>query len=126
MDQFSMTALNRPASKFPFAAWLFLAPGLLLLALSAREIGESDTWWHLKTGELIVTQQHLPQTDPFSEANAEKPWVNFEWLSQVVFYLAYPLAGPAGLVVGSMLALGLAGPGPGSACSFSSRTRSRS
>ena len=87
---------------------LYLAPVLIFCALSAREVWESDTWWHLKTGELIFTQHQIPRTDPFSPANAGKPWVNFEWLSQLVFYLLYRLAGPAGLVLGSMLTLGLA------------------
>ena len=94
--------------RFAGSALLFLAPVLLLLALSARELVDSDTWWHLKTGELIAASRQIPRTDPFSAINAGRPWVNFEWLAQLVFYMVYRLAGPRGLVLGAMLALGAA------------------
>jgi len=36
MNYLSMTLFPRPAAKFPMAALVFLAPFLLLLAISAR------------------------------------------------------------------------------------------
>jgi tetratricopeptide (TPR) repeat protein len=85
------------------AALWFLAPLLLMLAFSAREITDSDTWWHLKTGEIIASEHRIPRADPFSAANAGKDWVNFEWLAQLCFYEVYRTWGPQGLVLGAML-----------------------
>jgi hypothetical protein len=59
------------------AALLYL---LLLLLVSARAltnprlcIGDPDLWWHLRTGEWIVENHAIPQTDPFSAYGAGKP-----------------------------------------------------
>jgi hypothetical protein len=93
----------RPA----LTALLFLAPLFLLLAFSARQILDNDSWWHLKTGEIIATQHFIPRTDPFSIANAGKAWVNFEWLAQLCFCLVHRAWGPWGLVLGAMLLLAL-------------------
>jgi len=103
-----MTAPAQVPHRFSGAALLFLAPVLLLLVFSARQVGDCDTWWHLKTGEFIATQHQIPRTDPFSLVNEGKPWVNFEWLSQLAFYLVYRLGGPRGLVLGKTIILGSA------------------
>jgi tetratricopeptide (TPR) repeat protein len=84
---------------------LVLAAGIFLFIFCSREVYESDTFLHLKTGQLIIEGHRIPRTDPFSEANAGKPWVNHESLSQVVFYLLYRLGGPAGLVLYCALAV---------------------
>jgi len=102
-----MSTTSRASLRFPGGALLFFISALLLLALSTRELCDSDTWWHLKTGEIIAAG-HIPRADPFSDANAGRSWVNFEWLSQLCLYLIYRLAGPPGLVLGSALIIGLA------------------
>ncbi len=87
---------------------LVLATGVLLFIFSSREVYESDTFLHLKTGQLMIEGHRIPRADPFSEANAGRPWVNHECLSQVVFYFIYRLAGPAGLVIYAALAVFIA------------------
>ncbi len=45
---------------------------------------EADFWWHLKAGQLIL-DGHAPfTTDPFSFTMAGKPWMQHEWLGEVV------------------------------------------
>lgn len=68
---------------------------VFLLALS--ELRDADAWWHLKTGELILKEGIL-RADPFSYVLAGRSWITFEWLSQVLFRLAYAVAGSASLV----------------------------
>ena len=70
-----------------------LALGLLLAALTvwlaALQPWDPDTWWHLRTGRLILETGRVPKTDPYSYVLDGGPWVTFEWLTQVLFYLAW-------------------------------------
>ncbi len=87
---------------------VLLAPVLLLASFLFHQIFNNDIWWHLKTGELILTGHGITGTDPYSLANQGKDWINFEWLSQVVLYLVHSASGPEGLVVFSALILAAA------------------
>jgi len=58
---------------------------------------DPDLYWHLKTGEYIVTTGTLPYTDIFSHTAYGKEWVLHEWLSQVLFYAITQIGGLTGL-----------------------------
>jgi hypothetical protein len=76
--------------------WL---PAILLLAVfafSVPTIPSADMWWHLSTGRFVVQNHSVPHSEPFSATIAGKPWTAHEWLSGVVFYLAYSALGSAG------------------------------
>ncbi|HEY0366286.1 MAG TPA: hypothetical protein VGC73_07435, partial [Pyrinomonadaceae bacterium] len=60
---------------------------------ASRPLSDGDFWWHLKTGEYIVRNLSIPQTDFYSFTVAGKHWVAHEWLSEVLFYLIYTRAG---------------------------------
>lgn len=47
---------------------------------------DPDFYWHLKTGEYIVSHLSIPSTDPFSYTAAGKPWVAHEWLTELILY----------------------------------------
>jgi hypothetical protein len=70
-----------------------------LLAMTARPALDSDLWWHLRTGQLIVETGHVPHTDPFSFTRSGQPWIAHEWLSEVIFYLLWKFGGAAALIV---------------------------
>src|SRR5437899_1555532 len=78
-----------------FLAVLFLG----LLAMAARNVLDPDVWWHLKTGEWIVQNKAVPHADPFSYTRAAQPWVAHEWLSELLIYGAYRVAGMGALIV---------------------------
>jgi hypothetical protein len=67
---------------------------VLLLAAFARAGGwqdllaDGDTGWHIRTGQLILANGHVPAADPFSFSRAGAPWIAWEWLSDVAFALA--------------------------------------
>src|SRR5258706_12405374 len=71
---------------------LFSAVVMLALAfpflLALEKVSESDTFWHLKTGEWILSHGSIPRTDPFSATVHGKPWLDWEWLFQVGIYAA--------------------------------------
>lgn len=55
---------------------------------------QADTFFHLRTGELIWRSGAIPSSDPFSHTFYGQPWLNHEWLSQLLFYGVYALGGP--------------------------------
>ncbi len=75
---------------------LVLALGLFVMA--SRNITDPDVWWHLRTGELILATHTIPHTDPYSFTKSGQPWIDHEWLSQILIYSTYRLTGYAGLI----------------------------
>lgn len=63
-----------------------------------------DTVWHLKTGEYIYSTKTLPESDPFSFADDDIPFIGKfiltqYWLSQIIFSLIYKALGAFGLIL---------------------------
>jgi hypothetical protein len=76
---------------------IILALGLF--GMAARSVTDPDVWWHLRTGQLIVQTHTIFHADPYSFTRYGQPWVDHEWLSQVLIFSVYRLAGWAGLSV---------------------------
>ncbi len=74
-------------------AILFLA----VFAMAARVSADTDTWWHLRTGQWIVEHGTVPQTDPFSHTRAGADWRIPGWIVQVPLYGLFAGLGYAGL-----------------------------
>lgn len=49
-------------------------------------IASYDFFWHLATGRWIAEHHALPLHDPFAVASDRSPWINGEWLFDVVLY----------------------------------------
>ena len=58
---------------------------------------DPDLWWHIKTGELILSTHRWATTDPYSYTSFGAPWMSCEWLGDVLFAAAYRLGGLRGL-----------------------------
>jgi len=57
-------------------------------------------WFHIKNGELIVRNHHIPHVDPFLYTTGMLPpyhFSNYEWLFGVATYWAYSLLGFTGI-----------------------------
>jgi len=76
---------------------MILAIGLF--AMAARNVTDPDVWWHLRTGQLILQNHAVFHTDPYSFTKFGQPWVNHEWLSDLVIFIVYRTAGWAGLIL---------------------------
>ena len=82
-----------------FLGLLSIAVLFGLVVFSANiEIKDLDLWLHLKMGEYIVQHKYVPDVDVLSCTIAGKPWVNHEWLFQVLAYLIYHNGGAEGLI----------------------------
>jgi tetratricopeptide (TPR) repeat protein len=84
--------------KVLFAAVVVLALAFPFL-LALEKVSESDTFWHLKTGEWILSHGSIPRTDPFSATVYGKPWLDWEWLFQAGIYSVYTWGGFKALVL---------------------------
>jgi len=70
-----------------------------LIALAANvEIKDVDLWLHLAVGKYIVTNFSIPKVDILSCTILNTPWINHEWLFQIIVYSVYNAAGINGLV----------------------------
>jgi hypothetical protein len=69
---------------------------------------DTDTFWHLKTGEWIVENGRIPATDVFSWIGAEKglTWTPHEWLFDVAMWSVYSSMGFVGIYALTAIAYG--------------------
>ena len=86
----------------------FLTPTLVLFWCTTGVgwlLTDSDTGWHIRTGEWILKNSRVPVTDIFSFTKAGQPWFAWEWLSDVLMAVVHAHFGLAGIVLLSLLLL---------------------
>ena len=81
---------------------------VLLLSLSIgilapRLLGDADTGWHIRNGELILTTHSITRVDPFSSTMQGKPWYAWEWLYDSAIGAVHRWSGLNGVVFVSAL-----------------------
>ncbi len=74
-----------------------IALGLFVMA--ARSVTDPDVWWHLRTGQLILQSHAVFHKDPYSFTHAGQPWINHEWLSDVLMFELYRAGGTGALTL---------------------------
>ena len=79
------------------ATWPAIAAAIA--AMSIFRITCFDVWWHLKTGEYILTHHTVPVTDVFSYTAAGRTWITHEWLFEVLLFLVYRLGALPGVIL---------------------------
>ena len=76
---------------------------ILLLAASAFMLAESkvdpDLWGHILFGEDTVRRGNVAREDIYSYTAPGAPWVNHEWLTEIVMFETYTHGGAPGLVM---------------------------
>lgn len=77
---------------------LFLLVGAIF-AFSVRAIAEPDIWWHLRNAAHLMQFHSLPFVDTYSFTAAGAPSLDFEWLSEVPFFLAFRAMGLQGVLI---------------------------
>jgi hypothetical protein len=87
----------------------FLMPILVLFWCTTGAgwlLTDSDTGWHIRTGEWILKNGRVPTTDIFSFTRPGEPWFAWEWLSDLFMALVHRSGGLVGIVLVSLLLLG--------------------
>ena len=70
-----------------------------VFAAGLCKIADLDFWWHLKTGQLILSQHQIPREDVYSYTAKGREYVDHEWLFQISQYWTFHHFGPAGIAV---------------------------
>ncbi|HEX7556042.1 MAG TPA: hypothetical protein VF338_05410, partial [Leptolinea sp.] len=72
---------------------------LLVFLMASRSPIDSDLWWHLQSGRIMVETGKPLLTDVFSFTRAGMDWINHSWLAEITLYSIYNLANWVGLSV---------------------------
>jgi len=88
---------------------LRVACAAVLVAVLTQTRADPDLFGHVRFGHDIVAARSAHLVDRYS-FTSDRPWINHEWLAEVVMYGAYNVAGAPGLIALklSLLALMLA------------------
>src|ERR1035438_8310735 len=92
----SWTGLTANLFSFPVMCMFLLV--LLIFGFSVGRIAEPDIWWHLHNAAYLFQHHSFPSVDTYSFTAAGSPWINFEWLSEVPFFLAFKASGLRGVL----------------------------
>jgi hypothetical protein len=61
-------------------------------------VSDPDIWWHLRTGQWILSHGQVPTTNPFSSFAMGEPWVAYSWLFEILVYGLYRHFGLSGML----------------------------
>jgi hypothetical protein len=105
----SMARRRAPALLFPrLEDVLFIAVVLLVVMLGPRLLNvDGDLGRHLTIGQYMLQSGRIPSADIFSHTMYGEELTPHEWLSEVIFALAYRLLGLDGVVLLSAIVLAL-------------------
>src|ERR1700722_343865 len=71
----------------------------VLLVASPYLLQDPDTMWHIRTGQWILHRARVPTVDLYSYTASGKPWISTEWLAEIVYAVAFNLAGWRGVAI---------------------------
>ena len=74
-----------------------MATTALAFMLATVTRADADLWGHLRFGLDILRDRRLTSVDPYSFTQ-DKPWLNHEWLSELLMGLSWTLGGSTGLI----------------------------
>ena len=103
-----MDGCARMLVSLPAWFWAAVTVGVLVVLQGNNLLLDTDTFWQIKVGSWILAQHAVPHVDVYSWTRAGAPWISSSWLSQVLFAVAYQLAGWPGVVAVSALAIAAA------------------
>src|SRR3989304_8209812 len=92
-----------------FRRLVLLITFIAIFTMAARISMDSDSWWHLRTGQLISESGQIPKTDSFSYTQAGETWryPSAAWISELAMFKIYTAFGPGGinLLVAALVSL---------------------
>lgn len=86
------------------AVWILF---LLLFTMAVSVPVDTDTWWHVRSGEYLLDEGKILREDIYSFTRRGESWINHSWGGQAIMALAYRATG-GDRDVGDSGAIGLA------------------
>src|SRR5437763_8127028 len=62
---------------------------VLIAVAAVAPIRSYDYFWHLAAGRWIIDHRAIPLSDPLAVASVKTPWINGEWLYEVLLYAVH-------------------------------------
>ncbi|MFQ5668996.1 MAG: hypothetical protein ACE5HD_00590 [Acidobacteriota bacterium] len=91
-------------------SWAGRASTLAALLLPAvaglftlRRFNDFDIFWHVRTGQWILSHGRAPVVDPFGSVTANRPWMEVSWAADVAMALIVKATGFLGLQLVAVL-----------------------
>ena len=85
-----------------YSIWLHLSAWVFIIGAALNQFSlvtaDPDLWGHIRFGEEIWRLKGLEHVDPYAYTTAGTPWINHEWLTEILFYAIYSSTGDAGLL----------------------------
>ena len=72
---------------------VFLICYSCLLPLGPYLLEDPDIFWHIRTGQWILDHAQFPTVDFYSYTAFGKPWISTEWLSEILYAVAFKFGG---------------------------------
>src|SRR2546428_11675083 len=60
-----------------------------MLIAAVQPVTDPDFWWHITTGNWILSHHTVPHQDLYTFTVNDHRWITHEWLSEVVLALLY-------------------------------------
>lgn len=83
---------------------VLLAGAVFVFCVHRPLLNDPDIWWHLRNAQGLLEHYGFVRVDSYTSTIGGRPWINPEWLSEVVYYGAWAGCGYRGVEV---VALGL-------------------
>jgi hypothetical protein len=78
--------------------FFFIAIVLASLPVFFAPLSNPDLFWDFSAAHWMLAHHAFPKADFLSFTKAGAPWVDFEWLSQIIFFFFYRQGGFLGLL----------------------------
>jgi hypothetical protein len=75
------------------------ALAVALGAASLWVVSEQDIFWQIRAGDDLLRTRAFPEVDTWSFSSPGARWMNIQWLSTILFRLAYGLGADTALIV---------------------------
>jgi len=86
-----LTTLNSTSTRFSSLAVFLLCLATAIYRIVTHIHANTDLLSHLAFGRFLVDHRTIPIVDTLSFTTTGLPWINHEWLAQVIAYLAFSL-----------------------------------
>lgn len=83
----------------PWVALALVAVLAFAAVLCHREVDSPDVGFQLALGRWITAERAVPHVDPLTYTLQHRPYVDLQWLYQVVLWRAFDLGGTLGIVL---------------------------
>ena len=94
----NQTTINIPdQKKVGFENLILVVTLLLVFLMASRTPLDTDMWWHLRSGQIMVETGKPLLTDMFSYTRAGAVWTNHSWLGEVFLFGIYQIMSWGGL-----------------------------